>query len=67
MSTVVFDAEFVKELEEDPEGLLIDLGIEPTKELLAAIRAINTEALMQVAQTYGLRHRSKAEVELVFP
>jgi hypothetical protein len=67
MSAIVFDEQFVIELQENPARLLTDLGVEPTKELLGAIAGLNTEALMAIAQEYRIAHRSKANVELVFP
>lgn len=67
MSAIVFDEQFVLELKERPAELLEDLGIEATDDMLKAIASLDTDALMYLAKEYKLRHRSKANVELVFP
>jgi hypothetical protein len=67
MSPFVFDEQFVDELQKQPGQVLEDLGIEPTDELVEAIGRLDTEALMVLAREYRLAHKSKADVQLVFP
>lgn len=67
MSTIIFDEEFIRELEEDPASLLIALGIEPTKEILGEIGKLDTDALRGIVGSREFRSRSRKEVALVFP
>jgi len=67
MSTIIFDEEFVRELEEDPVKLLTALGIKPTKEVLAQIAELDTSALRRILRAYQIESRSHKEVKLIFP
>jgi hypothetical protein len=62
---VTFDKEFVQALERDPEKVLKDLGLEPTPEVVAAIREINSESLYSLAQAFS--KVSREEVAMIFP
>ncbi|HUO46677.1 MAG TPA: Os1348 family NHLP clan protein [Acidimicrobiia bacterium] len=47
-----FDPEFAGALSEDPPGALRSIGIEPTDEILNALKRIDTEAIKALAAAF---------------
>ena len=48
-----FDRSFVEALEKDPVTMLKKLGVEPTPEIVTAIRALDFAALSKVAEAFS--------------
>lgn len=71
-----FDKDFLRELEEDPERVLKEYGIQPTPAMIDAIREMDFGPLYRLAETFvkpseppttlGARMETD-EVALVFP
>lgn len=47
-----FDPEFAKALESDPNEALRSIGIEPTDEIIGALRRIDTGAIKELAAAF---------------
>ncbi|HSL27330.1 MAG TPA: Os1348 family NHLP clan protein [Acidimicrobiia bacterium] len=47
-----FDPEFASALAENPPQALRSIGIEPTEEMLEALRRIDTDAIMDLAAAF---------------
>jgi hypothetical protein len=62
---ITFNEAFVRALEQDPEKVLIELGLEPTPKVIAAIQEIDSESLYTLARAFS--KASREEVAFVFP
>lgn len=50
---ILSDQEFAKALAENPEQALQEAGIEPTIDLLDALRGVDPESLQKLAAAFG--------------
>lgn len=50
---ILQDQEFAKSLAENPQQTLEDAGIEPTIDLLEALKDVDAESLQQLAANFG--------------
>ena len=50
---ILSDEKFVKALAENPEQTLQEAGIEPTLDLIDALKGVDPESLRQLAATFG--------------
>ena len=70
-----FDTEFLDSLKKDPKSVMLDLGVEPTPEILDAINEMDFEPLYRLAEAFpkAVMEREPtigaeaAEVSFVFP
>lgn len=63
-----FDAQFVESLEKDAESALRARGIEPTPELLLAVKGMDFASLYRIAEAFPRAIGAEAgERFLVFP
>jgi hypothetical protein len=47
-----FDRKFLDRLSEDPKRVMVELGVEPTPEILAAIAALDFDPLYKLADAF---------------
>lgn len=47
------DENFVKKLVKDPKEALLEVGIEPTSEILDALEGIDVESIQNLAAAFG--------------
>jgi hypothetical protein len=50
---ILSDEQFAKALAENPEKALADAGIEPTIDLVEALKGVDAEALQKLAANFG--------------
>ena len=50
---VLHDPAFVEGLAENPEEVLNEIGLNPTREILDAIKNLNTKSIVRVAQEFS--------------
>lgn len=50
---ILSDEKFAKALAENPEKTLQEAGIEPTLDLIDALKGVDPESLRQLAATFG--------------
>ncbi|MFN8458092.1 MAG: Os1348 family NHLP clan protein [Anaerolineae bacterium] len=50
---ILSDAKFAKSLAENPEKTLKEAGIEPTIDLIEALKGVDAQALQQLAANFG--------------
>ncbi len=51
-SKAIFDPDFAQALVQDPAQALESIGIEPTPELLDAIKKVDVESILAVAEAF---------------
>ena len=50
---VLHDPAFVEGLAENPEEVLNEIGLNPTREILDALKNLNTKSIVRVAQEFS--------------
>lgn len=49
----IFEPDFAEKLKSNPEETLVEIGIEPTPELLEALAQVEVEPLINLIRTFG--------------
>ena len=53
VNKVLHDPEYAERLEENPREALIEIGIEPTDEILKALSGINKDTIVRLAEAFS--------------
>jgi hypothetical protein len=46
----LFEPEYIQKLKDDPKEALLEMGVEPTQEMIDALDVLDIDALMQLMQ-----------------